>query len=241
MFDEISTVLPAHSTAFERALEQASLWVVQNSEIVDIWNPDKAPEKFLPWLAWSVSVDEWDTDWTAERKRAVVRNSVAVHRLKGTKGAVRRALEAMGFGAEITEWFENGAASHRFDIDAYADNAINGGYTIGPKIYAAVARQVDHVKPARSKYDLRIGERFRAAIYGRAGVAQYHLDQRELDPNPETTRPEVSFYGRAAARITEASEIEHDPKPRPEIRGSAFYGRSGLNQSVISQITHNVE
>lgn len=242
MFDaEITSVLPPHSTELERALEQASLWVIQNSEIVDVWNPDTCPPRFLPWLAWSVSVDEWDASWSEAKKRAVIRQSVAVHRVKGTKGAVRRALEAMGFGPEITEWFENNGEVHTFDIDAFADDVIDLGFQIGPELYAAVARQIDHVKPARSHFDLRIGERFRAAIYGRTGVVLSHLDERELDPDPTTTGPTVEFYGRAKARLIETSELEIDPTPQTEVRRVKFFGRAGIIQRVVSEITHIVE
>lgn len=242
MFEgDIVSVLPRHSTDFERALEQASLWVIQNSEIVDVWNPDTCPERFLPWLAWSVSVDEWDASWGLAQKREVIRNSVTVHRLKGTKGAVRRALEAMRFGPEITEWFENNGDVHTFDIDAFADDVIDTGFNIGPELYAAVSRQIDHVKPARSHYDLRIGERFRAAIYGRAEVWAAHLDERDLDPDPSTTRPEAAFYGRTEARFIEPSNLVIDPIPRTDVRGSGFYGRAGITQRVVSAITHSIE
>lgn len=241
MFDnDIVSVLPRHSTDFERALEQASLWVIEGSEIVDVWNPETCPPRFLPWLAWSVSVDEWDTRWSEDRKRAVVRESVAAHKLKGTKGAVRRALEAMGFGPDITEWFENGAAVHTFDIDAYAEDVIESGFTIGPELYAAVSRQIDHVKPARSHYDLRIGERFRASIYGRAGVWAAHLDERELDPDPSTTRPEVGFFGKTATRFVERNEIQHEPEPQTDLAGSKIYARGAIKETAVSQIVHNV-
>ena len=166
MFDDIVSVLPRQSTEFERVLEQASLWVIENSEIVDIWNPDTCPPRFLPWLAWSVFVDEWDSTWTDAKKCNVIRESVAVHRLKWTKGAVHRALEAMGFGTEITDWF---------DIDAYADDVIDTGFNAGPELYATVSRQIDHVKPVRSHYDLRIGERFRASVYLRTGFKAFPL------------------------------------------------------------------
>ncbi len=27
------------------------------------WHPQTCPEALLPWLAWSLSVDEWDESW----------------------------------------------------------------------------------------------------------------------------------------------------------------------------------
>lgn len=59
----------------------------------------------LPWLAWAFSVDEWSNSWTEEQKRDSISQSVSVHRKKGTIGAVTEALNALGLGAKVQEWF----------------------------------------------------------------------------------------------------------------------------------------
>jgi len=63
-----------------------------------LWTPATCPAALLPWLAWALSVDEWDGTWPEERQRAVIAASVAVHRRKGTRGAVVAALAAAGYG-----------------------------------------------------------------------------------------------------------------------------------------------
>jgi phage tail P2-like protein len=70
-----------------------------------LYRPASCPEVLLPWLAWSFSLDQWDTSWTEAQKRASIENSVFVHRHKGTIGAVRSALAALGIGARVQEWF----------------------------------------------------------------------------------------------------------------------------------------
>ena len=214
MFDKITSVLPRHSTEFERALEQASMWVIRHSEIVDVWNPETAPPKFLPWLAWSVSVDEWNSGWTNDHKREVIRQSIAIHRLKGTKGAVSRALEAMGFGTEIKEWFENGGASHTFDVEAFADDVFEAGFTISPEIYDMVVRQIDHVKPARSHFTLKIGERFKVAVYLRNAVRSWVLDETRHEPGARPHKTSVSFSIRSAHRLRAISTVRHECQRR---------------------------
>lgn len=70
----------------------------------DLWNPDNCPAALLPWLAWGLSVDEWDSAWSDAEKRAVIKASVEVHRLKGTVWSIRRILAVAGYGAaEIVE------------------------------------------------------------------------------------------------------------------------------------------
>ena len=100
---EIATLLPHNATPQERALEAttarpASLYDPgQSLPIADLWNPDKCPVKHLPWLAWTLSVDIWDSTWPEAKMRAVIAASVDVHRKKGTPYAIRTALEAAGF------------------------------------------------------------------------------------------------------------------------------------------------
>lgn len=187
MFDnDIVSVLPRHSTELERALERASLWVIEGSEIVDVWNPETCPPRFLPWLAWSVSVDEWEPLWSEAQKRSVIRESVAVHRLKGTKGAVRRALEAMGFGIDIIEWFEDQGDVHTFKINVFADSIEGTEYPISSELIEIVSRQIDHVKPARSHYHLGVGERFRVHHQVSAGIYQRAQSSGEFVAEPRT-------------------------------------------------------
>lgn len=71
-----------------------------------MWSPHDCPVDLLPWLAWAFSVDEWDTEWSEAQKRASIAASYSIHRRKGTIGAVRRAIAALGLEVEIIEWFQ---------------------------------------------------------------------------------------------------------------------------------------
>lgn len=101
----MTSLLPPNATKAERAIETAL------SRIGDIqtparlmWSPDLIPAEFLPWLAWALSVDDWDPDWSDARKREVIRASIPLHRIKGTRASVQMALETMGYGdARIVE------------------------------------------------------------------------------------------------------------------------------------------
>jgi phage tail P2-like protein len=102
---DATTLLPANASRAERALATA---VARISDVPmphgDVWNPTTCPAALLPWLAWALSVDDWDEDWPEAVKRDVIRRSAEVHRLKGTRAGVRLALDAAGYGdAEIVE------------------------------------------------------------------------------------------------------------------------------------------
>jgi phage tail P2-like protein len=93
------SILPPNATASERGIEAATERAfdlpVPNGQL---WDAATCPAALLPWLAFALSVDEWDAGWTVETKRRVIAASVAIHRRKGTIGAVKAAIATAGYG-----------------------------------------------------------------------------------------------------------------------------------------------
>lgn len=120
---DLQSVLPNNATKLEKALEQTLRSAVSLPVTFGtFWNPDTCPEEHLIWLAWALSVDFWDAKWSVEAKRAVLRDAVRLHRLKGTLGAVKRALASAGYGdARVEERF----AHERYDGEHVYDGAID--------------------------------------------------------------------------------------------------------------------
>lgn len=105
---DASNLLPPNSTSTETRLAQALSAIGDLPvDIRSVRNPATCPAHMLPWLAWDFSVDAWDTNWTEAQKRAVIASSVHVHRHKGTIGALKAAVNALGYdGMEVIEWFQ---------------------------------------------------------------------------------------------------------------------------------------
>lgn len=102
----MSDLLPANATALERALAQVMAEIQAIPVPVrDMWNAATIPANALPWLAWAFSVDEWDINWSEAQKRETVRRALAAQKIKGTIGAVRQALGALGIDAQVQQWF----------------------------------------------------------------------------------------------------------------------------------------
>jgi len=95
-------LLPINATTQERAISLA-VDRLPDVPIKTLWTPQTCPEAQLPWLAWALSVDEWDAAWPIETKRQAVADSIEQHRKKGTVGALRRALQRLGYEVEIDE------------------------------------------------------------------------------------------------------------------------------------------
>lgn len=103
-----SNLLPPNSTSTETRLAQALATLGDLPvDIRSVRNPQTCPAHMLPWLAWDFSVDAWDTSWSEAQKRSVIASSIRVHRRKGTVGALKAAVAALGYDAiEVREWFQ---------------------------------------------------------------------------------------------------------------------------------------
>lgn len=83
----------------------------------DLWNPYTCPIQWLPWMAWTLSVDDWDPAWSETQQRAMVAAAISLHRKKGTPWAVREAL--LRSGLESVRIFERPVGAHwaEFDVE----------------------------------------------------------------------------------------------------------------------------
>ncbi len=101
----MSSLLPPNATQLERDLEATT---ARTSDLPapmrNLWNSQACPANLLPWLAWALSVDEWNPDWSDIQKRSAIEKTVEVHRIKGTIGAVRKAIDALGIDVRVQEW-----------------------------------------------------------------------------------------------------------------------------------------
>lgn len=149
----MSDLLPISATPQERDISLATARVADVPiPLRTLWNPDTIALDLLPWLAWALSVDTWDANWPESVKRAVVRGAVTTHRRKGTSGAVRGALAALGAGSELVEWFEESPAGtpHTFTVYIVSNDTT-------AEMQAAMAYEIDRTKPLRSHYSIVYG------------------------------------------------------------------------------------
>lgn len=149
----MNDLLPPSATKQERALALSTARISDvPTPLRPLWNPDTCPVDLLPWLAWSLSVDTWSPTWPEVTKRAVVRAAVETARKKGTKKAVTDALNAIGAGVVMTEWFEKSPVGdpHTFTISIVAQDT-------GLEAQALMVSEIERTKPLRSHYDIIFG------------------------------------------------------------------------------------
>lgn len=126
-----------------------------------LWTPAACPVDLLPYLAWALSVDRWDKDWPAERKIAAIQRSYWLHRRKGTRAAVRRVIEDMGFSATFAEWFVVGDEPGTFRLEVDVNEV---GLT--QKTLSELNRLIDDAKPvSRHPAQLNIAAKVHGNIH----------------------------------------------------------------------------
>ena len=95
---EIDDIMPAHMGPAERALMQGVIDQFGFPILIrDTWSGEAAPDDFLPFIAWALSVDDWSDAWTADAKRLAVSEALDRHRRKGTVASVRQQLARLGY------------------------------------------------------------------------------------------------------------------------------------------------
>lgn len=158
------SILPPSTSKLEIAIlaaELARLKLIDPDVIRKLWDPWQCPSILLPFLAHAISVDVWSNDWDEKQKRRVIATSPFVHRFKGTRGAIEKALKALGIGSRVVEWWEDDARRGTFRVEMlYYD----GGPLFDFKLQQDAINTVIAAKPKARVFTSR------AVITARAGV-----------------------------------------------------------------------
>ena len=135
------TLLPPTATKLEKNLSQ-TITCEPPIPLRSLWDPQTCPYELLPYLAWQYSVDRWDEKWSEQIKRKVIAEAFEIHKFKGTKESIRRAVEPFGFLIKIIEWWQNNQTPGSFALEiGVSDTGITEEY------YNELSRIIDDVKP----------------------------------------------------------------------------------------------
>jgi phage tail P2-like protein len=167
-----ASLLPDNATRAERAVSEAVAARLSaiTTPLRQLWDPETCRADLLPWLAWALSVDDWDPIWPEATRRAAVAESIEIHRRKGTPWAVKQSLIRLGFTyVEILEGTNqrydgsiayNGISTYGNEFGPYEfavllnpAEAVAGGTTgeLSAELIAEINRRIDMAKNERSK------------------------------------------------------------------------------------------
>ncbi len=156
------SLLPPSASDFMRCVERGtSRLSALPVSLNQLWDPDTCPVALLPYLAWALSVDRWDRDWTEETKRQVIRDAWVIHRHKGTISAIRRVVEPFGYVINVTEWWETGDPRGTFRLDI---GVLDVGIT--EEMYTEMERLIADARPvSRHLVGLNIMQDIQGYLY----------------------------------------------------------------------------
>jgi phage tail P2-like protein len=162
------SLLPPNVTALETAAEAtaAARLAAVPVPIKDTWNPATCPAILLPWLAWGLSIDLWDSTWNEATKRAAIASAIEDQRRKGTPASLRAVLDRFDPLIGLVEWFEDRDVldpyTFRLELPLAADTEV----VLDEASVAALLRDIAAVKPLRAHFD---------AVYRLAAEAHAYL------------------------------------------------------------------
>jgi phage tail P2-like protein len=185
------SLLPPNATRFERALEAGTNRISDVTAPIDtLVNPATIDAGVLPWLAYGFSVDFWDAAWPEAMKRRAVAESIAQHRIKGTRASVEHVLARVDGLARVIEAREDPArlAPHTFEVDLplVVTPGADGGARAGAAIVDDIIAQVTAVKPLREHLTVVQSLMLQSdvGVQGNARLAAYTRDDASLLIDP---------------------------------------------------------
>ena len=107
--------------ALSHAMDVLLAEPANRAKILRKWDQiDNMNDAQLDEMAWEFNIDWWDSSFSLETKRSVIRTCYRVHEKRGTKWAVEELItSAFGMG-KVTEWFEYGGQPYWFKIQTSA-------------------------------------------------------------------------------------------------------------------------
>ena len=212
----VSVLLPPNASPLERNLEQSmALYGDEREVLIDtLWQPDECPVEVLPFFAWGLGVRRWDPAWPIAVRRRVIADAIDVHRIRGTIGAVRAALDDIGAVYDLEE--RPAGAAFTIGVSVYNSNTL-----LGETDTAAIRGYLDDVKRFSVHYDLVIAASLSITpILIAAGVGAVQIGDFRLEVNVEPIEPSnqlpVAAAGAdqnvaAGARVTLDGSTSSDP------------------------------
>ncbi|MGT3206411.1 phage tail protein I [Yersinia enterocolitica] len=172
-----NNMLPSSASGFMRNTEKVTERLTNIPvDLRKLWNPDECPTNLLPYLAWALSVDRWDKNWSDRTKRQVIKASWLVHRQKGTISALKRVVEPFAFLLRVIEWWQRDEEPGTFRLEIGIQEQ-----GITEEAYRELERLIGDAKPAsRHLIGLNISLSSTGSLF--VGAACYHGETLTISP-----------------------------------------------------------
>lgn len=148
----MKSILPPNATKLEGAIEKiiAARLAGVPVAIDAIWNPETCPAALLPWLAWGLSLDLWNPDWTEAQKRAAVADAIRFQQRKGTPASLRIVLDRFDPLIRMVEWFQDRETLDPYTFRLELPLIAQSDTVYDEDLVMRILRDIAQVKPVRA-------------------------------------------------------------------------------------------
>lgn len=191
---DAASLLPPAATTLEQALEQVAARAGDiGLPLSDLWNPATCPPEYLPWLAWGLSIDFWDADWTVAEKRTAIAATLTDQMAKGTPHSLRAVLDRFDPLIQLVEWFDANPRLDPYTIMLELPLPAVSSVTYDQALITALLRDIAQVKPVRV-HMLAAQRLIATAGIWIQGAAQLAVHLRVSGTADETVEPAWATY-----------------------------------------------
>jgi phage tail P2-like protein len=197
------SLLPDNRTVLETALEKSLSEQLAKIEspFYTLWDSQKVPNHLLPYLAHAKGVPEGGDD-TEQAKRDTVANIWPVQRQAGTKKAIKKAVDSLGFDAEV----KRGDQPYHLHIDLWREDV----GTLEPDILARAHRRINQVKSERDVVALTLSASANGEVNTAIAVLTSTITSSFCDADSDSDLPlKVGLSSCASLVFSAESAIEH--------------------------------
>lgn len=155
---DVRSLLPPNASRLERAAEAADALSAGITMVHDtLWNPWTCAAEFLPFLAWSVSIDTWQSDWPEHVKRSRIASAIPIQRHKGTADSIEELVVSFGGQLQITEWWQMVPKGEPHTFELLLTISGDGGQEDSASFVHQIVDAVNRTKPVRSHFTFTQG------------------------------------------------------------------------------------
>ncbi|MGG9999750.1 phage tail protein I [Pseudovibrio ascidiaceicola] len=237
---DASSHLPNVATDHERRVASVTFWSFEIDQAIadlrDLTNPDKAPARYLPFLAYEASVDFWDEEWLEDVKRKAINLSYTIHRFKGTVHAIETALSIISVEVKLVEWWQPGGSGvpGTFEMTAYPSGQVYSSHDyLSARLQKRIWDAVNLAKPLSRHFTFKLG--IKAVTKLTVGMAISDLHRTRIMP-PLTTKLENEMPLGIGAASSSGERIQIRPWHPEAIKSVGPYWAAAMIRPLRSSI-----
>lgn len=117
--------------------------------------PNYTPIRVLPWVAWGLGVDRWQSTWTEARQRQEAQEAIPTHKRRGSRRSMDLLLAEYDATLRLVEWWEEGGSGTPRSFTVILPTNGADAASVTASFAKSLLADIERTKPAGTLFDLR--------------------------------------------------------------------------------------